>query len=317
MEKVVNSLKVYLGLSLSTLLLRPGVDDLVIDIWEGGSYLYGWDLRGGICLDRLPLMVNDSQCISKLGAIPVKYDINITLLGSEKDAMKKLEISSFHEFWPLRFSSKAFLPENGWCALFRKLRNTLRGKQIFGELKYIDPVNKEIRVGWWDKIRYDVMYNSMPLDYILTKIRTSVSKKLTYFPLYIGSYVLKGNLEEIRIYILGKRKYASAVSVLIPFSIGEQNASFLQGKLIRAYLFIPYLKFKSQGAFREKALSDLKRLNFKEEDIIVERGYYEKYGILSAIESPPDLGDYKINLVGRLGTWRDKGICEIVNEFIS
>ena len=303
-------IKIYLGLSLATLLSNPGVNDLIIDVWEGGSVLYGWDFLNS-CLDRLPLLVEDSDCVKRLGGRPVEFDIMTELLGMEKDIIRKLQLNDLSRFWPFKLSKNAYLPANGWCTLFRKKISKVQSKRIFGEIKYIDPQEKELRVSWWRKLNYNTLYNTLPLDYLMKKLRDldSVKNGLKSIPLYISSLLIRSRLDEFRIYYLGKKKYASVTVIHSPLLNPK-----LSGYSI-AYMLIPYQAFRDQGAFRERAISDAKKLGLLEGEPVFIRGYFEKYGVLlGGVSELAHFRNYGIILLGRLGKWKELGICDILNE---
>ena len=295
---------------MATLLNNPGSEDLVIDIWEGGSTLYGWDILN-TCVDRLPLLVNESTCIKELGGEPVKTDITTEFHGMEEDVIKKLGTTDLSSFWPFKFVKKAYLPGSGWCNLFRRKISKIQSKRVFGEIKYIDPEAKELRVSWWKKLKYDSLLNTLPLDYLLKKLRNMepVEDKLKSMPLFIGSLILRSRMNEVRIYYLGKKKFSSVAIVHLPLLTPG-----LQGFSI-AYVIIPYIPCKNQGAFREKALSDAKKLGLLDKEPVSIRGYFEKYGILHGkVRGSAGLERYGITLAGRLGKWKELGICDVFKE---
>jgi len=262
-------------------------------------------------VDRLPLLVNEPLSIKELGGDPLKIDIVTEFQGMEEDIIKKLGVNDLRIFWPFRFAKEAYLPKNGWCNLFRKKISKLQSKRIFGEIKYVDPEAKELRVSWWRKLKYDSLINTLPLDYLINKLRTTdlVMDELKSVPLFIGSLILKSRVNEARIYYLGKKKFASAAVVHLPLFVPR-----LQDFSI-AYVIIPYTPYKDQGAFREKAYSDIKKLGLLNEEPVSVRGYFEKYGILQGYaRSSARLEKYGIALAGRLGRWKELGICDVFKE---
>ncbi len=308
-------MKIYLGLSLTTLMMSPSSSDLVIDVWEGGSTLYGWDVRD-ICIDRVPLIVSDPDCIKVVGGKLAKFTVSKDVIGDKHDIYRKLKLkdtSTFDLFWPARVKDICYMPLGGWCKEFRKMLMSLKSKILLGELKEIDLVKREIRVGWWNSIQYDELINTLPLDYFLTKLNDrpgSLKYTLYNVPFYIASFVLSGTRDDVRIIFLGKKKYASIAMIEVPGKVYGLDNVFI------AYLFIPYETFKRLGAFREKAISDLKRLGIRKSDILVERGYYEKYGLIVGDVDKEEFKDYNIRLEGRLGSWSEKGICDVINEYL-
>jgi len=238
-------------------------------------------------------------------------EIVTELEGKEKDISTKLGLSDLSGFWPLKFSGAVYLPQQGWCSLFRAGISKIKCRRVFGEIKYIDPQVRELRVSWWRKLKYKELINTLPLDYFLSKLRgmDNTERDLKTIPLYISSLLLRDGIDEIKMYYLGKRKYASIAIVHLPLlNQGSKNYSV-------AYVIIPYQSFREQGAFRERAISDAKRLGILKEEPLSVRGYFEKYGVLLGKPNKENhLKKHGIFLAGRLGRWRELGICELIRE---
>ncbi len=312
---------VYLGLSLTTILMHPSKDDLILDLWEGGSTLYGWDVMGS-CLDRVPIFVNESNCINLLGGEPEELDVNTRLEGSELDYIAKVTKEGVDPsmFKLSRLGSKTWFPRGGWCRLFRNLAKQTQATKLFGELRWLNPESRELGFGWWGTIKYDKLIITMPLDYVISKLRSekiaNLNNNFSYLSFFITVAVFRGKRDSVEVVFLGKNRYASAVVVTMPLLY--KGGIFSSADYFLAYSFILYHKHYMRGGLRQKALSDFKRLGLDVASIIAERGYFEKYGILG---TKPETKEFSwrsnIALAGRLGTWVEKGICDIMRELSS
>lgn len=312
---------VYLGLTLTTALMGPNKDDLILDLWEGGSTLYGWDIMGS-CVDRVPIFVNDSYCINSLGAEPVELDVNVRLEGSESDYIAKITKEGVEPslFWLSRLESKTRVPQGGWCRLFRNMVSQIQATKLFGELRWLNPESCELGFGWWGTIEYNKLIITMPLDYVVSKLRNedvvNLRDKFNYLSFYVSVAVFRGKRDSVDVIFLGKNRYASALAVTVPL-LGKDGI-FSGADYFLVYSFIPYHKHYMRGGLRQKALSDFKRLGLDVASIVAERGYFEKYGLLG---DGPEVNvlsrTNNVVLAGRLGTWVEKGICDIVREFSS
>ncbi len=310
-------MRVYLGMSFTTALMKPQQDDIVVDVWEGGSTLYGWDMKGW-CVDRLPLFVDDSFCVKAALGTPMEFDVKIEVEGEESDAAEKIGIRAeeLSSIWPLRALKRGdvvYASRNGWCSAYRKLLSSMKANTIFGELKEIDLVNKIVRIAWWEPIHFDLLVNTLPLDYFMRKAgEREFSGSFKGVPFYISLFAIRLKTNEVLIKILGRRKFNSVYVVLVPGKLyGRDDLSF-------AYVVLPYERLMSLGSFNEKGYSDLKRLlGIKVSEVISVRGYFEKYGILRESPSQGSLSFSNVVFAGRLGKWNELGICDLVKEHFS
>lgn len=303
--------RIFLGLSLATLLQGPGPNDLIIDFWEGGSSLYGWDYMGG-CIDRLPIYVTNPECIERLGGTPQELDSDSELIGEYRDYLGKFSLSELElPQWFREPPSKVYTPEKSWCQLFRAMITSVRSERKFGEILWIDLNSSAIKMSQWGLVRFRQLINTLPLEYLVRKIKgcraEEASRSFPFEPLYISVFIVRGREEKFKTFFLGKRKFFSAVIAKIPLPKG--------GDYSLMYSIIPYTNYKEVGGFRQKAYSDLKRLGISSDRIVFERSYFEKYGVLGKASLPGCLEMKNVVLSGRLGKWEEKGICDILKEF--
>ncbi len=303
--------RIFLGLSLTTLLQEPGPNDLIIDFWEGGSSLYGWDHMGS-CVDRLPIYVTNPECIERLGGTPQELDSESELIGEYRDYLRKfsLDVAELPQ-WFREPLSKVYIPREGWCQLFRTMISGVRSERKFGEIIWIDLNSSAIKMSQWGLVRFRELFNTFPLEYLVRKIKGcspgEASRNFPFEPLYVSVFIVKGREEKFRTYLLGKRKFFSVAVVKVPMPH--------DGDYSLMYSIIPYTDYKAVGGFRQKAYSDLKRLGVSVDKIVFERSYFEKYGVLGKASFPECLKMGNVVLSGRLGEWREKGICDITSGF--
>ncbi|MCD6323895.1 MAG: hypothetical protein J7L55_02155, partial [Desulfurococcales archaeon] len=198
----------------------------------------------------------------------------------------------------------------GWCSVYRKLMGRMKANTIFGELKEIDLQGQILRVAWWEPINYDTLINTLPLDYFLRKIgKRETATVLKGIPLYVSLHVVKSRTDAVTLRILGRKKYNSVYTVILPGEI------YGVGDVSMAYVVLPYERLMPQGSFIEKAYSDLSRMGFKKGNVTAVRGYFEKYGVLRSEKELANIELPNVVLAGRLGRWKEMGICELIEEY--
>lgn len=323
--------KVYLGLSLTTTILRRGEntpsDSLVFDFWPGGSVLHGWDFLRQ-CIDRLPIGVNDPNTISALGGTPVELSLEGELLGTENDYEFKVTCEGrvrIQRDWIAELAGKKWYVSGGWCSLFRKLiaQDRMTTKAFFGDLRSVDVQRKTLYILPHGLVKYGNIINSLPLEYIINKIvypGTHHRFPAKYVTMYVTVAIVRGDYEP-RIWFLGKRRFVSSAIVTLPLKLLYPQLNLGKENLTLAYAFVPQLMGKLNPDARQKVMADFKRLGLDMRNSLFIRSHFERYGYLGQREGVDDvintLADYGVECVGRLGTWRELGINEILAEYSS
>ena len=301
----------------------------IIDIWEGGSSLHGWDFING-CIDRLPMLVkNKCQLLGDERYIQVRPVIEV--IGSEEGFTEKVYSKLPDEpqiNWLNMISEGGFMLYNGWCSMLRKLKSkTAKISRIYGEVKYIHLDKSAIKVGWRKEVRYSKAIITMPLPYILPRIITTnnVIKRMcnnikpNYVSLYVMTIIVSKSevkLEEPKIIKVGRKGLLTALIYLLPM-----NEIYNLSNSILIYVLSPITLNLLKPELGSRILSELKRINlsinFK--SIYFYRDFFERYAILGKFKDDIRnltgiLKDYGIDLLGRLGAWRDVSICDILRN---
>ena len=321
-------LTVALGESLTILsLIHKGAlkPQVIIDIWEGGTTLYGWDTYVGICIDRLP-MISDKPCLHNLKFI--KLEPEVEDIGHEEGFNDKVlkHLPNVQINWLSRLTLKGYVPRKGWCNLIRSLRESIHISRLYGEIKYILLDEHIVRVGWRTGIRYGEIVSSMPVPYVLSKIITSNTelKKLIndsvfeYASLYIVTLIIRNyGIRNVKVIRVGKKGFLTALVYLIPSSeIYELNNDSLI-----VYIMAPITLATLKPEIGSKLISEAKKLGVRIDmkSIIMYRDYFEKYAFLGAMnESATKVVNvlssvYNFRFKGRLGLWREVSICDLIN----
>ncbi len=300
---------------------------LVFDFWHGGSVLHGWDFLRR-CVDRLPIGVNDPDTISALGGTSVELSLEGELLGTESDYEHKVTCEGrvrIQRDWIKELVGMKWYVSGGWCSLFRKLvsQNRMTTKAFFGDLRYVNAKGKTIYVLPHGLIRYEEIVNSLPLEYVINKTTHSNARynfPAKYATLYVTVVIVRGAYEP-RIWFLGKRRFVSSAIITLPLKLLYPQLNLGEEDLTLAYAFVPQLMGKLNPDVRQKVMADFKRLGLNTRNPLFVRSHFERYGYLGEREGIDDiinvLADYGIKCVGRLGTWRELGINEILAEYSS
>jgi len=320
---------VYLGLSLTTVMLKSNNhnDSLVFDFWSGGSTLHGWDFLKQ-CIDRLPIGVNDPNTINVLGGIPVELRLEDELLGTEGDYEFKVTCGGrvyVQRDWIAGLTGRKWYVSGGWCSLFRRLvsQSGIAAQAFFGDLRSVDFNRKTIYILPHGLVRYEEIVNSLPLEYVINKIvypGTHHRFPAKYVTMYITVAIVRGDYEP-HIWFLGKRRFVSSAIVTLPLKLLYPQLDLGKEDLTLAYAFVPQLMGKLNPDARQKVMADFKRLGLDMRNSLFIRSHFERYGYLGQREGVDDvinmLADYGVECVGRLGTWRELGINEILAEYSS
>ena len=279
-------------------------------------------------MDRLPVGVNDPDTVSALGGTPIELSLEGELLGTESDYESKITCGGkvrIQRDWVTELTGRKWYVSGGWCSLFRELikqEKTIAGA-LFGDLRFMDVKSKSIYVLPHGLVEYDEIVSSLPLEYIAGKVAPlNIRHQLRteYVTLCITTVITRGGCEP-RVWFLGKRRFASSAVVSLPLKLLYPQLSLSRGDLTLTYAFVPQLMGRLNPDIRQKVLADLKRLGLDMRSALFVRSHFERYGYLGQRDGVDDiinlLVDYGVECVGRLGTWRELGISEILTEYSS
>ncbi len=281
-------------------------------------------------MDRLPIGVNDPGAISALGGTPIELSLEGELLGTESDYEFKITCGGrvrIQRDWVTELAGRKWYVSGGWCSLFRELikQEKIIAGTLFGDLRFVDAKRKSIYVLPHGLVEYDEIVSSLPLEYVLGKViplNIRHQLKAKYVTLYIMTVITRGGCEP-RVWFLGKRRFASSAVVSLPLKLLYPQLRLRLGKgdLTLTYAFVPQLIEELNPDIRQKVLADLKRLGLDTRNALFVRSHFERYGYLGQRDGVDDiinlLVDYGVECVGRLGTWRELGISEILTEYSS
>ncbi len=321
---------ILLGESLTSLLYAASgshKEPKIVDIWEGGSLLYGWKLTVPTplrCLDRVPIFCKEPSHVEELGGKPIATEPDISFMGSEEGYRNKVTLDNRVEIqrdWILEYSRSRYYVRGGWCNIFSRLRDGVKVPRVYGELQKI-LLEDHILIVKGSRIKYGVILNTLPLPYVLSKLvdgeLSDYLGTLRYISLYIISLVVKKQLNRLKVTYVGKRGYSLAAVVELP-------VSYLVNELKNyavIYCFVPTALGKLRAELFQKVLTELRKLRIIETygNVIIERSYFERYGLLGAISSNrinhviKELRKCGIYLGGRLGLWQEKSIYDIISD---
>ncbi len=317
------SKKMYLGESLSTLsvLIRdPRPQDVIADLWEGGSVLSGIEICGMV-LDRAPLLVKNPLTSVKAEFLSVKPAT--VFIGSESSYHLKVSKGmELQKNWLLELSKGGKIPRGCFCNIFKQLRSKVANKRIYDTISKIELSSKRLTLLRHGIMHYDKLVNSLPLPYVMSKISTGVGNgaalpQFDYVSLLIEIALTKLRLEEYTIIYVGKGDIVPHTVVLVPLTYLKESAS--DDVLVYSITSIkrPYTSHK--GEYVGRLLSDLRKLGLQEAVFMGSRLICEKYGLLSNIGPELEnvinsLKDHDVELLGRLGTWREMSIDDILDS---
>ncbi|MCS7100043.1 MAG: hypothetical protein RMH84_05145 [Sulfolobales archaeon] len=290
--------RIFLGNSLTSNTLARE-NDVIVDIWEGGSDLYGWTL-GSSCLDRVPVFLTRKCCYEIFGEVFEEVDVEVVIEGPESGVREKMGDvdSSF-----LSFCGRLLLPERRVCDCYRSFLRKSKAGRVFSPISRIDLESKTVKT-YHRELEYGELVNTRPLHYFLTKAGLSdLSSQLTYASAYILVLVGKVGLREFAKMFIGHRGYSLGLVV-----------SYRETPIGRTvYAFIPFDRKSLRAELTNRAIAELKRLKVIEEPIVFLRSFYSKYFRLrsDAKEIGEFLKKHDVLLAGRYGKWSEVSICDI------
>ncbi|RLG80454.1 MAG: hypothetical protein DRO09_03130 [Thermoprotei archaeon] len=320
--------KLILGESLTGLLRAMTYGSsycTIVDFWEGGSTLYGWSLNGR-CIDRFPVFIGSPDCLEVLKGKPLQLRFDVEFQGSVKGYLEKVN-DRYQRSWIKDLEKRMYTSQNGFCSVFRELQKGVKARRVYGEVSSIYVDKKLVYVSWLGAIGYRNLVNTLPLNYFLSKARLTEFKgdeafkdylsraTFSYKSLYVLMMIMEGGkLSEAKVYNIGKKGFYLATVVLLP---GWKIYPWLGNKLV-IYAIAPLDLGSLRAEISNRLLVEVKRAGINIKNVLVFREYFERYGVLGSEDLSyveERLREYGITLSGRLGTWKEKSVCEIVNEF--
>ncbi|MCX8186521.1 MAG: hypothetical protein N3G48_05380 [Sulfolobales archaeon] len=313
--------KVYLGESLSTLasvLTNPNSSQVIIDIWDEGSLLSGIQICNTI-VDKAPLLMNGHIPIADL----ITIHPNSIFIGSESSYIRKVSKGvDLQRNWLLELSRGGKMPRNFFHSIYKKFRHEAIAKRVYDVIDKLELSNRRITLLRYGTVSYDKLVNSLPLPYIMSKVDLNPKfkntfLKLGYVSLLIGISVAKVRVEEYTTVFIGKTNIVPHTVVLIPLKILKED--LIDYVLIYSVTSIkrPYSDYK--GEYVSRLLNDVKKLGFKDVRFICSKLVFEKFGLLGNMDADLEaviniLKDHDVELLGRLGTWREISITDILDH---
>jgi len=290
--------RVFLGDSLtSNLLAKEG--DLVVDFWEGGSDLYGWSL-GSYCVDRVPLFLKRSCCLSTLRWDLLEVDVAVSVEGLESVVEEKLgNLGST----VLGLGGKLYIPAKPACSYFRKLKSVSRAQYLYSPLVKVDLERREVTT-YHTKIMFSELTNTLPLHYFLLKSGLeSLAEELEFSPAHVLALVAESPLKEFSKLFIGYRRYLTGCVI----SYREEPL----GNLL--YVITPLTRRELKEDLAAKVVGELKRLKVISGSPKSYRSFYVKY---FRFHGDPrralgELRKYGVLSVGRYGSWSELDLCTI------
>jgi hypothetical protein len=290
--------RVFLGDSLTSNLLA-GEGDLVVDLWEGGSDLYGWSI-GSYCVDRVPIFLRRSCCTANLRWDLLEVDVNVSVEGLESVVSEKLgDLSTT----VVGFSGRLYTPAKPVCRYFRRLRSESRAQHLYSPIVRVDLELREV-VTYHAKVEFSELVNTLPLHYLLLKSGLkSLAEELGYSSAHILMLVAESSLKEYSKLFIGHRGYLTSCVI----SYREEPL----GRIL--YAITPLTRGTYKEDLTAKVMGELKRLKVVSGKPKSYRSFYIKYfrfygNPRRALE---ELRKYKVLSLGRYGSWSELDLCSI------
>lgn len=315
--------KVYLGESLSTLIAMirdPHPQDVINDLWERGSLLGGIEVCG-VELDRVPMLSRTPPNMPELELISVKPAT--VFIGSESSYNAKVSRNTdIQRNWLLELSAGGKIPKKFFSGMFKELRGRVTNKRVYDTLSRVELSSRKVTFLRYGTMDYYKLVNSLPLPYMMGKVilnsgRILPPPELDYVSLLIEIALAEHKIEEYTIVHVGKSNIIPHTVVLIPLRLFKED---LPPHYVLIYSITsikrPYSSYK--GEYVDRLLKDLRKLGFRDMRFLCRKLIFEKYGLLGATgpdveEVVKTLKDFDVELIGRLGTWKDISIDEILN----
>ncbi|MCD6278525.1 MAG: hypothetical protein J7J11_02470 [Desulfurococcales archaeon] len=321
--------RVFLGESFTNLLcctlseLCEG--DLIVDVWRGGSLLNGWNITLSgelICLDRVPLLCRSARLIESLGGESESIDVSVNFMGTEEGYRSKVTLEGkvvIQHDWLMEYSESKYSVKGGWCKMYRSLKRRANISRIYGEVQKVLPDDRTLIIKN-SKITYSKILNTLPLPYVLRRLTNSDLSKYAeifkYVSFYIVTLIIREALDYLKLTYVGRKGFSLSAVVEVP---GRYLLSRGDGYKV-LYSFVPVTFNYLRAELYQKVMSELRKLKIIKSDniVVAERSYFERYGLLGVIKSDciehisKELRKFEIYLSGRLGSWSEKSILDIL-----
>lgn len=314
-----------LGDSLSSNIYaaRDPSDSLLLSWIGASSTLDGWDLTN-VCVDRLPLFLERSECLKHLGFEASETDYKYVLVGEEESLRNKISLEdtedpqrTWYDLIPEKYS-KVYKPVLNWCQIIKVLRSRVGVPRLYASIRYVDPYEKTVLLEGGATVEYENIVSSIPQDLLLTRLKgidpRDVSTNYAYLPysisLIIGRVDHKISDDEVVVYALGRKRYIASHVVLL-----RSNVEHVRDGHVLTYVLTPLRRDASKTEILIKNLSELKSIGIKVRDVVFARSYLEKYGrILKPRKDSYHklLNELGIRVVGRYGSWEELSICDVI-----
>lgn len=288
----------FLGNSLTAnILAREG--DVVVDFWEGGSDLYGWNL-GSTCLDRIPVFLRGGCCRQLFGEALRDVDVEVSVEGPEANVIEKLgEISGSF----IGYGGRMLVPSYPVCTYYRDLLRRSRATRILSPISKIDLQSKLVTT-YHCRVEYEELVNTLPLHYFLAKSGLDELRGgLEYSSAYVLTLISEAKVRDYIKTFVGHRGYSLGYVV----SYGENPL----GRLI--YSIVPTNMLSLRAELESRVIAELKRLKLIDGRVRLVRSFFVKYFRLrgDTDEVYRTLRSYGVSLGGRYGSWADVSLCDI------
>ncbi|MEM2206257.1 MAG: hypothetical protein QXK16_03420 [Sulfolobales archaeon] len=315
--------KVYLGESLSTLIAmikEPHPQDLIADLWERGSLLGGIEVCG-MEFDRVPMLSKNLPGLPKLELISVKPAA--VFIGSESSYNVRVSRNTdVQRNWLLELSIGGKIPKKFFNGMFKELRSRVTNERVYDILSRAELSSRKVRFLRYGTIDYCKLVSSLPLPYVMGKAVLNSGKtlplvELNYVSLLVEIALAEYKIEEYTVIYVGKSNIIPHTVVLIPLRLFKED-------LLSDYVLVysitsikrPYRNYK--GEYVDRLLKDVRKLGFQDMRFLCHKLIFEKYGLLGTVgpevgEVVGTLKDFNVELIGRLGTWKEMSIDEILN----
>jgi len=293
----------------------------IVDIWDGGSLFHGVDI-GDFCVDRVPMHVN-KPINTLLGEYVeyVRFKPDIEFLGTETSYENKVSKGiQLQRNWFLELSSGGYIPKKFWCKVFRDLKRKVSVARYYGEIKKANLERRLIAVSYEREVlTYDKLVISLPLPYIINKLNLRVNgESFKYVSLFINLLIIDNYVGENKVIYVGKTHVVPHTIIIINLSDFNERLSNYALVYVMSSVKHPYVDIK--GEFFERILVDVKRLGIVNVgNIKAYRVFMEKYGLLGilddkAVDVLNTLRGYDVVLLGRLGSWKEVSINDLLTH---
>jgi len=311
---------------------------LLVDNARRTSILFGWDYSMdslSACIDIIPIFL-DRSSVEELQRIVKnllvrKVRVESEVVGTLEGYLGKLGNIKPQINWIERTHDEVYLITDGFCKVFRAFEEACVNK-LFGEIKSIDPENRKVKV-LNNELSCDELLITLPLDYVINKLRNVpkdyllIRKLLKYRSALVMTLIIKGKLIKdnlVKIIKVGKKGFLSTAVIVMSSRLTSELLSMTKNELTTIYV-LSLISLKELRAEMDRVLiTEVKRLlNVSTVDTVFMRQAFVKYALINELGKEGvsllnDLIKYLRSkgtyLVGRLATWRDMCIGELIKH---